>query len=93
MTLSFQVLVTARHPPWPLRPFCYYQLQVIALHVPLYSDFPGGPMVKTPHFHCRGHGFHPWSPVGEVSRVAQCSQKEKKNFFMKERKETSSIFH
>ena len=24
------------------------------------SDFPGGPVVKTPCFHCRGHGFDPW---------------------------------
>ena len=24
-------------------------------------DFPGGPVVKTPHSQCRGHGFHPWS--------------------------------
>ena len=23
-------------------------------------DFPGGPVVKTPHFHCRGRGFDPW---------------------------------
>ena len=23
-------------------------------------DFPGGPVVKTPHFQCRGHGFSPW---------------------------------
>ena len=23
-------------------------------------DFPGGPVVKTPHFRCRGHGFSPW---------------------------------
>ena len=23
-------------------------------------DFPGGPAVKTPHFHCRAHWFHPW---------------------------------
>ena len=23
-------------------------------------DFPGGPVVKTPHFHGRGHGFDPW---------------------------------
>ena len=22
--------------------------------------FPGGPIVKIPHFHCRGHGFNPW---------------------------------
>ena len=22
--------------------------------------FPGGPVVKTPRFHCRGCGFNPW---------------------------------
>ena len=25
------------------------------------KDFLGGPVVKNPHFHCRGHGFSPWS--------------------------------
>ena len=25
------------------------------------GDFPGGPVVKTPCFHCRGPRFHPWS--------------------------------
>ena len=25
------------------------------------GDFPGGPAVGTPCFHCRGHGFDPWS--------------------------------
>ena len=24
------------------------------------QDFPGGPVVKTLHFHSRGHGFDPW---------------------------------
>ena len=24
-------------------------------------NFPGGPVVKILHFHCRGHGFNPWS--------------------------------
>ena len=24
------------------------------------EDFPGGPVVKTPSFHCRRCGFHPW---------------------------------
>ena len=24
-------------------------------------DFPGGPVVGTPCFHCRGRGFKPWS--------------------------------
>ena len=23
-------------------------------------NFPGGPMVKTSHFQCKGHGFDPW---------------------------------
>ena len=23
-------------------------------------DFPGGPVAKTMHFQCRGHGFDPW---------------------------------
>ena len=23
--------------------------------------FPGSPVVRTPHFHCKGHGFNPWS--------------------------------
>ena len=27
----------------------------------LSRDFPGGPVVKTPHSQCRGPGFDPWS--------------------------------
>ena len=23
-------------------------------------DFPGGPLVKSPRFQCRGYGFDPW---------------------------------
>ena len=26
----------------------------------LSRDFPGGPVVKTPHSQCRGDGFSPW---------------------------------
>ena len=26
----------------------------------LVRDFPGGPVVKTLHFYCRGCGFDPW---------------------------------
>ena len=26
----------------------------------LLLDFPDGPVVKTPRFYCRGHGFDPW---------------------------------
>ena len=25
------------------------------------QDFPGGPEVRTPHFHCMGHEFDTWS--------------------------------
>ena len=28
---------------------------------PLWKEFPGGPVVRTLHFHCRGHRFDPWS--------------------------------
>ena len=24
-------------------------------------ESPGGPVVRTPHFHCRGHRLDPWS--------------------------------
>ena len=24
-------------------------------------DFPGGPVARTPHSQCWGHGFNPWS--------------------------------
>ena len=24
-------------------------------------EFPGGPVVRMPHFHCQGLGFNPWS--------------------------------
>ena len=26
-----------------------------------HREFPGGPVAGTPHFHCRGHRFNPWS--------------------------------
>ena len=25
-----------------------------------HKDFPGGPVVKISHFHCKGHKFSPW---------------------------------
>ena len=24
------------------------------------ADFPGGSVVRTPRYHCRGHRFNPW---------------------------------
>ena len=28
---------------------------------PVSGEFAGGPVVRTPRFHCREHGFGPWS--------------------------------
>ena len=36
------------------------------------QDFPGGPVVRTPHFENRGHGVSPWSGHWDpICRVAQ----------------------
>lgn len=34
---------------------------LINLFKKVFQDFPGGLVVKTPCFHCRGSGFDPWS--------------------------------
>ena len=34
---------------------------MFAIYKKCVRDSPGGPVVKTPHFHCRGHRFDPWS--------------------------------
>ena len=39
-------------------------------------DFPGGPVVKTPSFHCRGRGFNPWWGT-KIPKAVRCSQKKK----------------
>ena len=42
-------------------------------------DFPGGPVVKTPCFHCRGNGLHPWSGNKDPTyRRAQPNRKKEK---------------
>ena len=38
------------------------------------GDFPGGPVVRTPSFHCRGRGFDPWSGNWDP---AGCAAKKK----------------
>ena len=43
-------------------------------------DFPGDPAVKTPRFHCGGHGFDPWSVRSLVLRGA--AKGEKKRVFV-----------
>ena len=30
-------------------------------HQGLNREFPGGSVLRAPHFHCRGHGLDPWS--------------------------------
>ena len=40
-------------------------------------DFPGGPVVKTPRFHCRGHRFDPWSPSQGSSTCCAVLSKRK----------------
>ena len=34
-----------------------------------FRGFPGGPVVRTLRFHCRGHGFKPWS--GKIPHAAE----------------------
>ena len=35
-------------------------IQTYTMNISLTRDFPGGPMVKTPCFQCRGCRFNPW---------------------------------
>ena len=42
-------------------------------------NFPGGPVVKTPCFHCRGLGFYSWlGNYNKIPHSSQCGQKGKK---------------
>ena len=38
-------------------------------------DFPGGPVVETPCFYCRGHGFDPWLRT-KIPHASPSSQKK-----------------
>ena len=40
---------------------CYGWNHVPPKHMLKSWDFAGGPVVRTPRFHCRGHRFDPWS--------------------------------
>jgi len=49
-----------------------------------YWDFPGGPVVKTLHFHCRGHRFGPLFPgQGTKIPLASWHKKKKRGFSLK----------
>ena len=41
-------------------------------------DFPGGPVVKTLCFHCRGRGFDPWG--GRSHMLCSLAKKGKKDW-------------
>ena len=45
----------------------------------LSMDFPGGPVVKTLHVHCRAHGFNPWS--GDLRSHRLCAVQIKNKVF------------
>ena len=42
-------------------------------------DFPGGPVVRTPRFQCRGHGFQPGSGNKDPTCCVAKKKKKKKN--------------
>lgn len=39
-------------------------------------ETPGGPLVRTPRFHCRGRRFNPWSGT-RIAQAAWCGQIKK----------------
>ena len=45
-----------------------------------YREFPGGPVVRTLCFHCRGHGsIHGWGT--KILQAMQQGQKKKKTYY------------
>ena len=51
-----------------------------------FRHVPGGPVVKTPCFHCRGHGFNPWS--GKKDPASRMLWPKRKSSRKQERKNT-----
>ena len=41
-----------------------------------FRESPGGPVVRTLHFHCRGPGFHPCQGI-KIPQAARCGQQNK----------------
>ena len=61
---------------WPLR-IIFGDLSTQVL---LPRELPGGPVVRTLCFHCRGHGFDPWSRnLDPACRAAQPKKKDWKS--------------
>lgn len=64
---------------------CFRQIASVSLEIEYdffkkgnVRDFPGGPVVKAPRFHCRRHGLHPWPRNKDPSRRTAWSKKKKK---------------
>ena len=65
--------------PWRLR---FSNSRVLGNHLEgllkdKWWDFPRGPVVKTLHCQCRGHGFNSWLGT-KILRATRCGQKKKK---------------
>ena len=56
-----------------------------------YRDIPGGPVVKTLHFHCREHGFDPLLENKDPTCM-QCSQKRKERWDISRKQMNRMIF-
>ena len=58
----------------------------------MYGDFPGGPVVRTPCFHCRGPD--PWSGKLRSHKLCLTAKKEKKKLsgYMGVHFTSSSVF-
>ena len=57
-----------------------------------FRDFPGSPMVKTSHFHCRRWGFHPWwvNLHGQKKKKRKKEKRKKKSHIKKKKIISSS---
>ena len=56
-------------------------------------DFPGGPVVKTLCFHCRGRGFDPWLGKFRMPHSVAKKKKKKKNVLTISRKMPFGYFY
>ena len=55
-------------------------MMVMVLMIRIIPDFPGGPMVKTLCFHCKGHGFRVQFLVMELRPFISYVMAKKKKY-------------
>lgn len=60
LTYVIATHLTTRLPSAPLVGVSYCSSQTDPVKIAQVGDFPNGPVLKMPSFHCRGHGFCPW---------------------------------